>query len=176
LAKFDLFDRKFDDALKQIEMIENVSSQFFYWPQELLMAQVYQFKKEDDLAKRYYEKAKVIMTQKIEEEPEDSRYHSTLGIINAGLGQKENAIRSGERGIELLPVSKEAWRGSFREYDMAIIYSMIGEEGKALNLLDGLLGRPTDFSVSLIKLNPIWDSLRNNPRYLALLEKHSKKM
>jgi non-specific serine/threonine protein kinase len=176
LAKFDLFDRKYDDALKQIEKFEIINTQFLYWPREVLQAQVYNFKKEHEKAKIHYKKALDLINLKIKEEPEDSRYHSTLGIIYAGLDQKENAIRSGQRGVELLPVSKEAWRGSFREYDMAIIYTMVGEEGKAIDLLDGLLSRPTDFSASIIKLNPQWDLLRDNPRFISLLEKHSQKM
>jgi len=173
LAKYDLFDRKFDDALKQYDKIEAVNTQFNYLPAEMLKAQVYKYKNDQEQAKTYYKKALQIVNQKVKEDPEDSRYHSSLGIIYAGLGQKENALRSSQRGIELLPVSKEAWRGSFREYDMAIIYTMVGEEGKAIEILDELLSRPTDFSVPMIKLNPIWDPIRNNPRFISLLEKHS---
>jgi tetratricopeptide (TPR) repeat protein len=175
LAKYDLFDRKFDDALKLLDKFDEVNTQFVYWPTEVLKAQVYGFKNDQEQAKVYYGRALHKIDQKIKELPEDSRYHSTLGIIYAGLGQRGKAIQAGQRGMELLPVSKEAWRGSFREYDMAIIYTMIGEEGKAIEILDGLLSRPTDFSVAMIKLNPVWDPLRNNPGYLTLLEKHSLK-
>jgi non-specific serine/threonine protein kinase len=175
LAKYDLFDRKFDDALKLLDKFDEVNTQFVYWPTEVLKAQVYGFKNDQEQAKVYYGRALHKIDQKIKELPEDSRYHSTLGIIYAGLGQRGKAIQAGQRGMELLPVSMEAWRGSFREHDMAIIYTMIGEEGKAIEILDGLLSRPTDFSVAMIKLNPVWDPLRNNPGYLTLLEKHSLK-
>ena len=173
LAKYDIFDRKYDDALKQIEQFETINSQFIFWPKEMLLAQVYSYKNDREKAELFYKQAMERINLKIEEQPEDSRYYSTLGIIHAGLGHKEEALRAGQRGMELLPVSKEAWRGSFREYDMAVIYTMVGEEGKAIDLLDGLLSRPTDFSVSMIRVNPAWDSLRNNLRFLSLLEKHS---
>jgi non-specific serine/threonine protein kinase len=174
LAKFDLFDRKYDDALKQIEKIEGINSQFSYWPKEMLQAQVYSYKNDQEKKTYFYNKALQHIHLKIKEQPEDSRYHSTLGIIYAGLGQKEKALLAGQRGIKLLPVSKEAWRGSFREYDLAVIYTMVGEKEKAIELLDELLSRPTDFSVPMIKLNPIWDPLRENPRFISLLEKHSQ--
>jgi serine/threonine protein kinase/Flp pilus assembly protein TadD len=173
LAKLDLFDRKYDDALKQIENFESVNSQFSYWPKELLQAQIYGYKNDQEKKKYFYKKALQLINIKLEEQPEDSRYHSTLGIIYAGLGQKEKALLAGQRGMELLPVSKEAWRGSFRERDMAVIYTMVGEEEKAIKLLDELLSRPTDFSVSMIKLNPVWDPLRKNPQFISLLENHS---
>jgi non-specific serine/threonine protein kinase len=173
LAKFDLFDRKFDDAFKQLDKFDEVSTQFVYWPSDLLKAMVYRYKNDPDLANGYYQKALEFVNQKITELPDDSRYYSTLGIIYAGLGQKEKAIQAGQKGIDLLPVSKEAWRGSFRERDMAIIYTMVGEESKALSILDSLLSRPTDFSITMIKLNPVWDPLRDNPDYLTLVHKYS---
>ena len=125
---------------------------------------------------RFYNEAVQIMKTKINERPNDERYHSTLGIIYAGLGLKQEAIDSGNRGMDLLPVSKESWRGSFRVEDMAIIYTMIGEEEKAIDLLDQLLSRPFDLSVTILKLDPTWDPLRNHPRFLTLMQKHSHKM
>lgn len=174
LAKFDLFDRKFDDALKQLDKFKVVNTQFSYLPKEVLKAQVYSLKNEKELAKSYYKEAAHIVKSRIEEQPEDPRYHSTLGKIYAGLGQKENAIRSGQRGIELLPVSKEFWRGSFRVQDMAIIYTMADEREKAIDLLDQLLSRPFDLSVTMLRLDPTWDPLRNNPRFQSLLQKYSR--
>jgi serine/threonine protein kinase/predicted Zn-dependent protease len=176
LARFNILDRKFDDALKQFDKFEVLSTQFRYLPTDVLKAQVYGFKNEDDLRKRSYMKAVEIMKTNIIEQPDDERHYSTLGIIYAGLGKKQEAIEYGKRGMEMLPVSKEAWRGSFREEDMAIIYTMIGEQEKAINLLDQLLSRPCDLSVTIVKLDPTWDPLRNHPRFFSLLEKHSQTM
>nr|NIV10790.1 hypothetical protein [Fodinibius sp.] len=71
------------------------------------------------------------MEAKILEQPEDSRFHTSLGIAYAGLGRKEDALREGKKGVELLPISKEAWRGSYRLKDMAIIYTMVGDHDAA---------------------------------------------
>jgi serine/threonine-protein kinase len=174
LALFDLFDRKFDDALKQLDKFDEINTQFQYIPSGVIKAHVHGFKNEDEHKVRNYREASEIVEKKIKERPEDERFYSTMGIIYAGLGQKEKAIEYGHRGMELLPVSKEAWRGSYRVMEMAIIYMMIGEEDKAIDLLDQLLSRPFELSVTFVRLDPVWDPLRNNPRFLALIQKYSQ--
>jgi non-specific serine/threonine protein kinase len=176
LTSFDIFERKFDDALKQLDKFDELNNQFRYIPTDVLKAHVYGFKNEDELMKRSYKKAIQTMKTKINEQPNDERHYSTLGIIYAGLGEKQKAIEYEKQGMELLPVSKEAWRGSFRTEDMAIIYTMVGEQEKAIDLLDQLLSRPYDLSVTMLKLDPTWDPLRNNPRFAALIQKHAQKM
>jgi tetratricopeptide (TPR) repeat protein len=176
LTRFDIIERKFDDALKQLDKFEKLNNQFRYIPTDVLKAHVYGFKNEDEQMKNSYRKAVQMMKTKIDEQPNDERHYSTLGIIYAGLGDKQKAIEYGKRGMELLPVSKETWRGSFRVEDMAIIYTMVGEKEKAIDLLDELLSRPFDLSVTMLKLDPTWDSLRNHPQFLALIQKHSQKM
>ena len=102
---------------------------------------------------------------------QDSRLYSSLGIAYAGLGENENAIREGNRGYELLPISKDAWRGTFRLLDLAQIYTMVGEQELALDAIEDLLKRPTDaISVALLKLDPTWEPLRGNPRYQKLVK------
>jgi non-specific serine/threonine protein kinase len=176
LTRFDILDRKFDNALKELDKFDLMSNQFRYLPTEVLKAQVYGFKNENELKIRFYNEAVQIMKAKINEEPDDERHYGTLGIIYAGLGKKQEAIEYGKRGMDLLPVSKEAWRGSFRVEDMAIIYTMVSEQEKAIDLLDQLLSRPYNLSVTMVKLDPTWDPLRNNPRFLSLLQKHSQNM
>ena len=112
--------------------------------------------------------------EKSGEDPEDSRLYSSLGLAYAGLGRKTDAIREGKRGVELLPISKEAWRGSYRLFDLAQIYAMTGEPDLALDALDDLLARPTDaISVALLKIDPTWEPLREYPRFQELLKKYA---
>ena len=112
-----------------------------------------------------------ILERKIVEHPEDSRLYSALGLTYAGLGRKAEAIREGKRGVELLPISKEAWRGSYRLFDLAQIYVMVGEQELALDPIEKLLEKSTDaLSSGLLKYDPTWDSLRENPRFKNLFK------
>ncbi len=68
-----------------------------------------------------------------------------------------------------MPISEEAWRGYYREWDLAIINTMVGEYEVAIDKLTYLLSIPGDLSVPWLKLDPTWDPLREQPRFKALV-------
>jgi len=72
--------------------------------------------------------------------------------------------------VELLPVSKEALRGAHRVEDLARIYVMVGEFNMAINQIEFLLSIPSELSISLLRLDPAWDPLRDHPRFKKLIE------
>jgi len=127
-----------------------------------------------ELAKKYYDDARSILESKIEERPEDERFHSSMDIAYAGLGRKEDALRGGKLGVELLPVTKDAWRGTLRVADLARIYVMVGEHDAAIDQLEFLLSIPGELSIPLLRLEPAWAPLRDHPRFKRLLEGGSK--
>jgi tetratricopeptide (TPR) repeat protein len=120
----------------------------------------------------FYDSARVMLEKRIKEFPDDSRLYSSLGIAYAGLGEKDKAIKEGKRGVELLPISKEAWNGYYKEIDLAQIYTMVGEYDLAINKLDYLLSIPGELSVPYIKINPVWKPLFNNSRFQQVMEKY----
>jgi hypothetical protein len=91
------------------------------------------------------------------------------------LGQKEQAIRAGKKGLELLPVAKEAYRGIYRLGDLTRIYVMVGEHGLALEQLDTLLSIPGVLSAKLLQLDPIWKPLWDHPDFIRLMKKYDEK-
>jgi Flp pilus assembly protein TadD len=121
------------------------------------------------LERASYDSARTILEKKVREQPDDGRFHSALGIAYAGLGRKEDALREGKLGVELLPISKEAWRGTYRVRDLAAIYTMVGEQSAALDLLEDLLARPSDLSGPWLRIDPTWAPLKNNPRFQKLI-------
>ena len=173
LASCNILEGNFAGALKDLSGIEKMENQFIYKPEDLLVAQIYRFMKKESLARKKYNSALQILERKIAEHPEDSRLYSALGLTYAGLGRKTDAIREGKRGIELLPISKEAWRGSYRLLDLAQIYAMVGKQELSLDAIEELLEKSTDaLSIWLLKHDPSWDSLRENPRFQKLLEQN----
>ncbi len=171
LVDIDVFDGNYQEALNRLSMkSEDVDDQFNFIPTALRCAQIYGYMNKKELAKKYYDEARIILETKIEEQPEDARFHSALGIAYAGLGRKEDAIREGKLAVELLPVTKEAMRGLNRVEALARIYVMVGEFDAAIDQLEFLLERPSELSIPLLRLDRAWDTLRDHPRFKKLLE------
>ena len=94
---------------------------------------------------------------------------SCLGLALAYLGRKEEAIREGERGVALLPVSKDAQDGPYIQHQLVRIYMLVGEPEKALDQLEPLLKIPYYLSPGWLKIDPNFDPLRKNPRFQKLV-------
>lgn len=166
----DILDGDFTGALKKINGIKEADDQFYYKPEDLYLAEVYSYMKNKTLSEKHFKAAANILKEKIKLNPDDSRLYTSLGIAYAGLGEKENAIREGKKGYELMPISMEAWRGSFRLLDLAKTYTMVGEYDLALDAIEKLIASPTDaISPWLLKLDPTWEPLHKNPRYQKLI-------
>jgi non-specific serine/threonine protein kinase len=103
---------------------------------------------------------------------EDSETRMDLGLAYAYLGLKERAIIEGERAVALLPVSRDAFLGPNRVLDLARIYAIVGEPEAAIDQLDYLLSIPSLLTVGYLRHHPVWDPLRDHPRFQALLEKY----
>jgi serine/threonine-protein kinase len=98
-----------------------------------------------------------------------------LGVVLAALGQKEEAINEGKRAVELLPESQDAFDGPQGTAALAQIYAWTGKFDEAFRLLDHLLVIPNGLTVPMLKLEPMWDQLRKDPRFQALIDKYSPK-
>jgi TolB-like protein/Flp pilus assembly protein TadD len=90
---------------------------------------------------------------------------SLLGMIDAGLGRKEEAIREGRRACELLQPSKDAIDGVNLAVNLAQIYAWTNEKDLAISQIGGIERAPNNLSYGLLKLHPYWDSLRGDPRF-----------
>ena len=171
LVDIDVYDGNYQEALDQLSLkSEDIDNQFDFIPKALRYAQIYWYMNKNELAKKYYDDARSILEAKIQQRPEDAQPHSSLGIAYAGLGRKDDAIREGKLAVELLPVSKDAWRGCYRVKDLARIYVMVGEFDAAIDQLEFLLSVPGEMSVPLLKLDPVWAPLRDHHRFKKLSE------
>ena len=101
--------------------------------------------------------------------PEDSRAHATLGRVYAGLGQGQDAINSGQRAVELMPINADAILGPLRVEDLAAMYVLNGQYDEAINQLRKILAHPGFSSAKLMSIDPTWDALRNIPEFQSLL-------
>jgi len=157
-------------AIEKFKAFGNMDNQFRFRTPSLEAALVERAIGDEDKAVKMFAEAMEEIEGLAIENPDDGRFHSTLGVIYAGLGRKDDAIREAQRGVSLLPVETEAWRGSYRLIDLATVYTMVGEDEKAIDMLERLLSIPCELSEQLLRIDPTWDALRENPRFQALLE------
>ena len=145
---------------------------FYFRPVEQLRAEIYYLQGNEKLKNDNFLAAKSIIESRLKDQPEDARMHSALGLVYARLGDKEKAIVEGKKGVKLLPVTKEAWRGYFKELDLAKIYTIVGESELAIQKLDYLLSIPGQLSVPYIKIDPVWADLLDLPKMKEVLKKY----
>jgi TolB-like protein/Tfp pilus assembly protein PilF len=101
----------------------------------------------------------------VSEQPGYAPALCVLGLIDAALGRKDNAIREGRRAIELLPISKDSIDGAELMKYMGVIYAWCGEKDLAIEQIAATLKIPSTLSYGNLKLHPNWDSLRGDPRF-----------
>jgi TolB-like protein/Tfp pilus assembly protein PilF/predicted Ser/Thr protein kinase len=92
-----------------------------------------------------------------------------LGLIDAGLGRKEEALREGRRAVELLPVEKDAFVGKAMIKYFAVIAAWVGDKDLACEQLAIVLHPPSGVSYGQLKLLPFWDPLRGDPRFEGIV-------
>jgi TolB-like protein/Tfp pilus assembly protein PilF len=138
------------------------------FPREWFVGLVAQISGDKSGAQTAFTAARPILERMTVDQPEYAPAWSLLGMIDAALGRKENAIREGRHACELLPVSKDAWAGPSWVTNLATIYAWIGENDVALQQLEN---SAANFGVAYgeLKLFPIWDSLRSDPRFDQIL-------
>jgi hypothetical protein len=101
-----------------------------------------------------------------------------LGLIDAGLGRKEEALREGRRAVELLPVTKDSIKGAHMIKYLAIIAAWVDEKDLACEQLERDLRIPnsgTD-TYGQLELLPYWDPLRGDPRFQKLVASPAPKL
>ena len=98
-------------------------------------------------------------------QPDFAAAVSLLGVIDAGLGRKEQALQEGRRGCELLPISKDAVTGMGLAINLAQIYTWTGEKDRAIEQIAAVERLPNLLTYGLLKLHPYWDPLRRDPRF-----------
>lgn len=140
----------------------------------LLKGEVYNRMEETEAAEHCFDSARLISERCVRQEKDGrqaGRTESHLGLALAKLGRKDEAIAYAMKGTQLMPVSKNFSDGTARLFNLALVYTSVGEHDLAVDLLDSLLSIPSDVSAARLKLDPQLDPLRNNPRFQALVDR-----
>jgi len=136
----------------------------------LVRAGLYQLRGDSVRMRVYADSARLALEEQLRAEPDDWQRHSILGLALAYLGRKEEALREGQRGVALMPVSRDAYFGPYSQLQLVRIYLLTGEPERALDQLEPLLRVPFYISRGWLRIDPTFDPLRKHPRFQRLLE------
>jgi len=110
------------------------------------------------------------LDQMVRDQPDYAAALCALGVVDAVLGNKEDAIREGELAVELSPVSKNAIEGAMLVRYLAVIYAWVGDKDRAVQRLAETTYLPgSHISYGYLRLHPLWDPLRGDPRFEAIV-------
>jgi serine/threonine-protein kinase len=105
----------------------------------------------------------------VQAEPDYGPALCVLGVIDAALGRKDEALREGRRAVELLPVEKDSINGALMIHYLAMIATWVGEKDLAFEQLALSARTPGGATYGELKLDPSWDPLRGDPRFQKIV-------
>lgn len=114
------------------------------------------------------------MEKMVCEQPDYAEALSVLGMVDAALGRKEEALREGRRAVELFPFTRDAVTGAEILRNLAITYAWAGEKDLALKQLEEVVRIPGPISYGQLRLHPWWDPLRDDSRFEKLVAEAAK--
>jgi tetratricopeptide (TPR) repeat protein len=135
----------------------------------IVFMQTYWLRGDRAKARAYADTALVATDEQLRATPQDPQRHITRGLALAYLGRKSEAIAEGERGLALMPISRDASNGAYFEHQLVRIYMLVGEPEKALDKLEPLLQVPYYLSPGWLRIDPNFAPLKGNPRFQRLI-------
>src|SRR6266704_4023587 len=151
----------------------NLGNDAVYLSPEFATGLIARMTKDETKARAAFSAARAKQEKLVQEQPNYGPVLCVLGLIDARLGRKEEALREGRRAIELLPVAKDSINGMHMIEYFAMIAAWVGEKDLACEQLATVVRYPgSGFSVSYgyLKLDPFWDPLRGEPCFEKIVD------
>jgi serine/threonine-protein kinase len=124
----------------------------------------------ESAARAAFMKAREQIGRIVRDQPDYPEALCVLGVLDATLGNREDAIREGKRAVELMPVGKNALEGAMLIQYLAVIYAWTGDKDQAIERLAEAAALPgSHVTYGHLRLNPLWDPLRGDPRFEAII-------
>jgi tetratricopeptide (TPR) repeat protein len=158
-------DPAHQSALERLAVQDFTDSVAYY----NLKADMYRARKRPALETAYLDSAGAVLESQVRAQPNEASFRSRLGVTYAYLGRKTDAVREAEAAVRLLPVSKEAYRGTNLVAALALVYATVGRRADAVDRLEYLLSIPSQVARPLLRMDPRWSPLRGYPRFEQLV-------
>ena len=137
----------------------------FYFPKSWYQAMVSRAKGDSARATAALRECRKILAQRLIVKPEHARTIAVLAQVDAGLGEKDLAIREAQHAIDLMPISKDIYDGALVLEGLAQVYTWTGDRDRAIELVQKLVTMPSYINYARLKLHPLWSPLRGDPRF-----------
>jgi tetratricopeptide (TPR) repeat protein len=140
------------------------------FPESWCRGRVARLRGDEPAARTAFTDARRQLGQTVRDQPDYPAALCAIGVVDAALGNKEDAIREGQRAVDLMPTSKSAIDGAMMIQYLAIIYAWVGEKDRAIERLTEALKLPGNHvTYGHLRLHPFWDPLRGDPRFEAIV-------
>jgi TolB-like protein/Tfp pilus assembly protein PilF/predicted Ser/Thr protein kinase len=162
-----LAERDADVAKNALDIIDGtpLTDYRIYLERPVMDGAIARMEHDEEKARSAFAAAHAEQERIVEADPKFGPAWCVLGLIDAGLGRKEEALREGRHAVELLPAEKDALGGPVMIKYLAMIAAWIGDKDLACDQLAIAVRLPSVISYGQLKLLPFWDPLRGDPRF-----------
>jgi len=169
LAQVAVYEGEFERARSEIQAAREDDMPPADNYLDLLLATIDRVQGNAAAAYAGFEKARQDLENALEENPDIPSLVSNLSWAYAGLGRKEDALRTAQQAVNLVPNWRDATEGPFYAAMQAQINALVGNKDAAIEQLSTLVRQPAGPSYGELKFDPGWADLRDDPRFPALL-------
>src|SRR5437773_158520 len=173
-----ILERKYREGLQQAESVSDDQLDALpahLWSKYYYIGFARKALQDEAAARAAFLKAKNAVEEQLKRTPDNADTHVELATVLAFLSERDSALAEAQRATELLPETKDAFGGPEVMAGVAEVYAILGESDRAIEILDRLLSRPSGVTTQALKINPIWDPLRRDPRFHGLIDKYGAK-
>jgi tetratricopeptide (TPR) repeat protein len=174
LILINLVNKNYQRALNLFDSlrIEYSGDQNDFWDKHCVKSYIYHLLGDTLKSYQYADSSLILIHKEMRKNPNDSRYHSALGVTHAFHGNKNEAISAAIRATEIYPVSLNALDGPKYVYNLAWVYTILCKYDNALEQLEYLLSIQAGKVVSKtsLRIDPKWGNLHDHPRFQVLIE------
>jgi TolB-like protein/Flp pilus assembly protein TadD len=167
-------DRDWEEAERIIDAAKKLAPEGFITPIPFLYGFMARAQGDQEKARPFFIQSRRVLEQTLIKRPDDAEPLIWIGLTDAALGRKDEAIREGREAAAREPISRDASTGVEFETALAQIYAWAGEKDLAIQQLFRVAKLPNGPTVGSLRLSADWDDVRDDPRFAQIMEETAR--